>query len=89
MQNKISTSVLTEQLAKNPECFNVGRKLSASFTQRKEQEISARAQALARQYLADKKAEREARLDNWFFGLMAAGLFVLFVFSGAADLGVL
>lgn len=89
MQNKIPTSVLTEQLAKNPECFNVGRKLSASFTQRKEQEISARAQAIARQYLADKKAERETRLDNWFFGLMAAGLFILFVFSGAADMGVL
>jgi hypothetical protein len=87
--NRIPTSVLTEQLAKNPECFNVGRKLSASYTQRKEQEISARAQAIARQYLAEKKAEREARLDNWFFGVMAAGLFILFVFSGATDMGVI
>ena len=65
------------------------QKLKASYNQRKDQEISARAQALARQYLADKKTEREAHLDNWFFGVMAAGLFVLFVFSGAADLGVL
>jgi len=56
---------------------------------REDQEISARAQALARQYLTDKKAEREARLDNWFFSVLAAGLFVLFVFTGAADLGVL
>ena len=35
-----------------------------------------------------QQAEREARLDNWFFSAMAGMVFILFVFCGAADMGV-
>jgi len=50
--------------------------------------LNTRARLAAAQYLTDKKAERESELDNWFFSAMAGVLFVLFVFSGAADMGV-
>jgi len=99
MKNKKLTSVLTQQLAKNPECYSVGANIAANYAQRKEQAEIAKRDAVARAYLADKKAERANRRDNIFFWTLAiilAGMFIfqislagLWVGTGLAQTGAL
>ena len=81
MRNKKLTSLLSQQLAANPECYSVGANIAANYAQRKEQAEIAKRDAAARAYLADKKAERANRRDNIFFWTLAIILAAMFIFQ--------
>ena len=57
--------------------------------QQNDDKIHRAAQLEASRYLYEKRTQREEKLDDWFFGVVALLLLGLFVFTGAADLGVI